>query len=291
MTDRKSVVQNQSNRQKTNSFEPLWGSKTYVMGIINATPDSFSGDGLAYKKKSALTRAMLFQSYGADIIDVGGESTRPGATPVEAKEEILRTIPVVELLSRNLSIPISIDTYKAEVAREAIRAGASIINDIWGLKHDVELANLASKYNLPLILMHNQRGTHYSDMIKEIKQRLKESVDLAIRSGVPHKNIILDPGIGFGKTSQQNLAIIRHLGQIKDIGYPLLIGTSRKAMLGTLSNLTARRRLTDTAATVALGIANGADIVRVHDVKEMKKVTQMSDAIVRSQTQENGTVS
>lgn len=285
MTNRKSLIQNQSDRQKTNRFEPLWGSKTYVMGIINATPDSFSGDGLAYEKENALTQAMLFQSSGADIIDVGGESTRPGSIPIEAKEEILRTIPIIESLYEHLSIPISIDTYKAEVAREAIQAGASIINDIWGLKHDLELANLASEYNLPLILMHNQRGTYYSDIIGEIKERLKESVDLAIKSGVHHKNIILDPGIGFGKTAQQNLTIIRHLGQIKNIGYPLLIGTSRKAMVGTLSNLSERQRLTDTAATVALGISNGADIVRVHDVKEMKQVVQISDAIIRYQTQ------
>ena len=285
MTNRKSVIQNQSGRQKTNRFEPLWGSKTYVMGIVNATPDSFSGDGLVNEKEKALAQAMLFQSCGADIIDVGGESTRPGSLAIEAKEEIRRTIPIIELLSQHLDIPISIDTYKAEVAREAILAGASIINDISGLKHDLELANLASRYNLPLILKHNQRGTYYSDIIGEIKDRLKESVDLAIKSGVHHKNIILDPGIGFGKPAQQNLAIIRHLGQIKNIGYPILIGTSRKAMVGSLSHLSERQSLTDTAATVALGISNGADIVRVHDVKEMKQVVQISDTIIRSQTQ------
>jgi dihydropteroate synthase len=278
----KSAIQLQSDRLKTNGFEPSWGNRTYIMGIINATPDSFSGDGLYSDQESALSRSILLQSHGADIIDVGGESTRPGATYVEAEEEIRRTVPIIELLSANLSVPISIDTYKPEVAKEAIKAGASIINDVWGLRYDTEMANLAAQHDIPLILMHNQHGTHYSEMIMEVKERLKESADLAIRSGVDPKNIILDPGVGFGKTARQNLAIIRHLGQIKDIGYPILIGTSRKSMIGAVLNIP-EDRLAGTAATVALAIANGVDMVRVHDVKEMKRVAQISDSIARSQ--------
>ena len=266
---------------KCGSLSIEWGKRTYIMGILNVTPDSFSGDGVRNDVGLALEQALRFQNDGADIIDVGGESTRPGSIPVDLDEERRRVIPVVRSLVSKLSIPISVDTYKPRLAEEAIGAGAAMINDIWGLKHDISMASIVSHSNVPVILMHNQDGVEYSDLIPDVIDSLSKSIECAIDSGIREENIILDPGIGFGKTPSQNLQLIRRLGEIKAMGFPVLIGTSRKSTLGLVLDLPVDDRLEGTAATVAISIANGVDIVRVHDVREMKRVSLMSDAIVR----------
>tara|TARA_B100001750_G_scaffold245559_1_gene265481 strand:- start:3162 stop:3989 length:828 start_codon:yes stop_codon:yes gene_type:complete len=266
---------------KCGSLSIEWGKRTYIMGILNVTPDSFSGDGVRNDVGLALEQALRFQNDGADIIDVGGESTRPGSIPVDLDEERRRVIPVVRSLVSKLSIPISVDTYKPRLAEEAIGVGASMINDIWGLKHDISMASIVSHSNVPVILMHNQDGVEYSDLIPDVIDSLSKSIEYAIDSGIREENIILDPGIGFGKTPSHNLQLIRRLGEIKAMGFPVLIGTSRKSTLGLVLDLPVDDRLEGTAATVAISIANGVDIVRVHDVREMKRVSLMSDAIVR----------
>ena len=258
-----------------------WGKRTYVMGIINVTPDSFSGDGLGYDAETALEQALRFQMEGADIIDVGGESARPGSTPVDADEEKRRVLPVIRLLASRLDIPISVDTYKYEVAQEALAAGASMINDVWGLKQDPALATLAASEGVPIILMHNQRGTSYTDLVPEVMASLRTSLDRALEAGVPTENVLLDPGLGFGKGPEHNLEILRRLEEFKALGCPILVGTSRKSTIGLVLDLPVEERLEGTAATVALAIARGADMVRVHDVKAMTRVARMSDAIVR----------
>ncbi len=262
-------------------WELAWGKRTYVMGIVNTTPDSFSGDGLEYNAEAAVEQGLRFQSEGADIIDVGGESTRPGSTPVDADEEMRRTLPVVRGLAASLDIPISIDTYKSEVARAALDAGASIINDVWGLKRDPDMAALAAREGVPVILMHNQTGTHYEDLAPDVMSALRSSLDLALEAGIPVENVILDPGMGFGKTAEHNLEILRRLAEFRDLGRPLLVGMSRKRTIGYVLDLPVDDRVEGTAATVALSIANGADIVRVHDVKVMARVARMTDAVVR----------
>lgn len=263
------------------SFTFEWGRRTYVMGIVNVTPDSFSGDGLAYDADAALEQAARFQAEGADIIDVGGESTRPGHTPVDADEEIRRVVPVIRLLASRLHVPISIDTYKHEVAREALAAGASMINDVWGLRRDPALADLAARERAPIVLMHNQTGKDYRDLLPDVIESLRASMDAALEAGVPPENVILDPGLGFGKTAEHNLELLRRLSELRALGRPLLVGPSRKSTIGLVLGLPVEERLEGTAATVALSIANGADVVRVHDVKEMARVARMSDAIVR----------
>ena len=262
-------------------LELEWGKRTYVMGIVNVTPDSFSGDGLGYDAETALEQALRFQEEGADIIDVGGESTRPGSTPVDADEEKRRVLPVIRLLASKLVIPISVDTYKYEVAQEALAAGASMINDVWGLKQDPALATLAAREDVPIILMHNQRGASYIDMVPGVMASLRASLSRALEAGVPTENVLLDPGLGFGKGPEHNLEILRRLEEFKTLGRPILVGTSRKSTIGLVLELPVEERLEGTAATVALAIANGADMVRVHDVKAMTRVAQMSDAIVR----------
>lgn len=262
--------------------EFLWGSRTYVMGIVNLTPDSFSGDGLAGQLlQDALGQALRFEEEGADIIDVGGESTRPGSSPVTVEEELKRVMPLIEKLRGRVSLPVSIDTYKYEVARRALEEGASIINDVWGLKQEPRLAELAREKKAVLILMHNQKGTEYKDLISDIKDSLDWSVKKALEMGVPDENIVIDPGIGFGKTFQHNLEIMRRLDEFQVFKKPILLGTSRKSFIGLALNLPADQRLEGTAATLALGIAKGADIVRVHDVKAMARVCRMADAIIR----------
>ncbi len=258
-----------------------WGRRTYVMGIVNVTPDSFSGDGLAYDCEVALEQALRFQAEGADIIDVGGESTRPSSTPVDADEEIQRVIPVIRLLSSRLDIPISVDTYKYAVAQEALAAGAAMINDVWGLKHDSTLASLAAREGDPIVLMHNQKDAIYADFFTDVLASLRASVKQALDADVSSENVILDPGFGFGKGPEHNLEILRRLQEFKALGLPILVGTSRKSTVGLVLDLPVEERLEGTAATVALAIANGADIVRVHDVKAMTRVARMSDAIVR----------
>ena len=261
-----------------------WGSRTYVMGIVNVTPDSFSGDGVAHDADAALEQALRFQAEGADIIDVGGESTRPGHTPVDAGEELRRVLPVIRLLASRLHVPISVDTYKHEVAREAVAVGASMINDVWGLKRDPALAELAARESVPIVLMHNQVGTAYSDLLPDVIGSLRASMDTALGAGVPPENIILDPGVGFGKTAEHNLELLRRLSELTMLGRPLLVGTSRKSTIGLVLDLPVEERLEGTAATVSLAIANGADVIRVHDVKAMTLVAKMSDAVVRGWT-------
>ena len=270
-----------------------WGERTYVMGIINLSPDSFSGDGIS-DLESAVAQAHRLVAEGADIIDVGGESTRPDSTPVSVDDEIKRVIPVIERLSSEVPVPLSIDTYKSKVARRALEAGAAMLNDQWGLKRDPQLAELAAEKGVPIILMSNQRDkggydagvrrdtAYYGDVMAEVTSSLQNSLDLALRLGVPGENIILDPGIGFGKTWRQELEIIRRLGELKSLGRPILVGPSRKSFIGLVLDLPADQRVEGTAATVSIAIANGADIVRVHDVKPMVRVCRMTDAVVRS---------
>lgn len=260
------------------------GGKTLIMGILNVTPDSFSDGGRYQTLEHAVVRAKEMVSEGADIIDIGGESTRPGSEKVSLEEELQRVIPVIQALKGEISVPISVDTYKAEVARQAMEAGAHIVNDVWGFKEDPEIARVAASYGCPVILMHNRKIAEYGDFLADVIADLKESVEIALRAGVPEDRIILDPGIGFAKTREQNLFLMNHLRDIASIGYPVLLGTSRKRMIRNTLDLPADDVVEGTAATVALGIAQGCDIMRVHDVKQMKRVAVMTDAIVRQQS-------
>jgi len=260
----------------------VWGERTYIMGILNVTPDSFAGDGIAYDVDEAVRRAVRMREDGADIIDVGGESTRPGFQPVPPEEEIRRTAPVVQRLRQELDIPISIDTAKAAVARAAAEAGAHMINDVHGFRQDPGVAAIAARYGLPAVAMHNQRGRECHDVIGEIVAGLLESLRIAREQGLPEESVIVDPGFNFGWTVEQALEMLRRLAELRVLGRPVLVGTSRKSVIGTvLGGLPVDERLEGTAATVAIAIANGADIVRVHDVREMARVARMSDAIVR----------
>ncbi len=256
-----------------------WGLKTYVMGIVNVSPDSFSGDGIVTVDR-ALSQAREFYADGADIIDIGGESTRPGSQPISDAEEIHRVIPAVRRISQELPIPVSVDTYKYEVARAALDAGAHMINDIRALR-DIRLAGLAAERKVPIVLMSNQRNQQERHIMPAILADLRRAIDMAVKNGVSRENIIIDPGIGFGKTLEQNCEIVRRLDELKKLKQPVLLGTSRKSMIGLVLDLPADQRLEGTAATVAIGIAGGADIVRVHDVRAMIRVSKMSDAIVR----------
>lgn len=268
-----------------------WGQRTYVMGIVNVTPDSFSGDGLTGASltedaliRRAITQAQKFVAEGATFIDVGGESTRPHAQPVSAEQELARVIPVITALREALPAEaiLSIDTYKAEVAEQALRAGACIINDIWGLRHDPAMASVAAEHGVPVVLMANMRGYQKREIVSDVMRCVAGSIDLALAAGVAWERIIVDPGIGFGMTVQEDLTMLRRLGELRALGRPILLGTSRKSHIGrVLGGLPASERLEGTAASVALGIAQGADIVRVHDVHEMMRVVRMSDAIVR----------
>ena len=263
-----------------------WGRKTYVMGVINVTPDSFSGDGVGRDVGAAVELALKFQAWGADMVDVGGESTRPasiyrGSQPTPADEEMSRVVPVIEALSSRLDIPISVDTYKAMVAVEAIEAGASMINDVSAFGRDPEMARVAADTGVSVVLMHSQSHTRYEDLVPDIIASLQRSVDTAVDAGVAAEKIVVDPGMGFGKTAEHNLEIMRRLDEFSALGRPVLIGMSRKSTIGYVLDLPLDDRVEGTAATVALSIANGADIVRVHDVREMVRVARMSDAIVR----------
>ncbi|MCI0439004.1 MAG: dihydropteroate synthase [Chloroflexi bacterium] len=267
----------------------LWGKRTYIMGVINVTPDSFSGDGIGGDVDAALRLAHRFEEQGADIIDVGGESTRPSyvyedAKPTSLDEELSRVIPVIRALSSAVSIPISVDTYKARVASAALEVGAAMINDVWAFQRDSDMARVASEAGVPVVLMHNQEHTRYNDLVPDVINRLRQLRDEAVSAGVAIGKIILDPGMGFGKTAQHNLEILRRLDEFLALERPLLIGMSRKSTIGRVLNLPPNERVEGTAATVALSIAKGADIVRVHDVKEMARVARMSDAIVRGWT-------
>ena len=259
-----------------------WGSRTYVMGIINVTPDSFSGDGLGLDVEAAAAQGRRFVQEGADILDVGGESTRPGFEGVSPEEERRRVLPVVERLAREVDIPISIDSCKAPVARAALEAGAHLVNDIWGFRHDTSMASLVAAAGVPAVIMHNQRGRNFHDVIGDIRAGLEASLALAQEAGVPRQRLIIDPGFGFGWAEEHNLEMLRRLGELRDMGLPILIGTSRKSTIGAvLGGAPVEERLMGTAATVAIAIAHGADIVRVHDVAEMVQVCRVADAVLR----------
>ena len=256
--------------------------RTWIMGVLNATPDSFYVGSRVTQLEAAVHLAEEMVDQGADILDIGGESTRPGHTPVTLDEEIRRVIPVISTLAKQTNIPLSIDSYKSEVARHAVDAGASMLNDVWGLKRSPDMAKLAAERKLPIVIMHNQDGTHYDSMIDDMLSSLRGSIKQAEQAGVSRANIIVDPGIGFGKTWEQNLVVMRNLARLQELGKPILIGTSRKSFIGRVLDLPVEQRIEGTAATVALSIAGGADIVRVHDVKAMARVAKMTDAIVRS---------
>jgi len=304
---------------KINDYQLNWGERTYLMGTLNITPDSFSGDGLLdavdglnIQRKSGvpiitenllrkvLDQARRFINAGADILDVGGESTRPGSKPITVKEEIQRITPIIKAIVSEFNILVSVDTYKAEVASAALNAGAHIVNDVWALQADKDLASIVAQYHAPIILMHNRSswmqaevkeklggryvGVEYQNLLEDIKRELLDSVALANNAGIPDEHIVLDPGIGFGKTVEQNLELLNRLEEIRALGYPVLIGPSRKSFIGYTLDLPPDQRLEGTAAAVSIGIARGADIVRVHDVEFMARVVRMSDAIVRSKS-------
>ncbi|WP_423748902.1 dihydropteroate synthase [Caldibacillus debilis] len=261
------------------SFALDFWKKTYVMGILNVTPDSFSDGGLYNELDKGLAHAAEMVNDGADIIDIGGESTRPGHTPVPAEEEIRRILPFIEEMSKRISVPISVDTYKAETAERALKAGAHIINDIWGAKKDPEIADVAARYEVPIILMHNRDNMDYESLMRDVLYDLYESINIAKKRGVRDSQIILDPGIGFAKTYEQNIEVMKNLDKISALGYPVLLGTSRKSMIGHALNLPVSERLEGTGATVCYGIMKGCDIVRVHDVKEISRMVKMMDIL------------
>lgn len=257
------------------------GGRTLIMGILNVTPDSFSDGGKYSTAQAAVGQAIKMAQEGADIIDIGGESTRPGAAKVSLEEELERVIPMVEAVGREVDLPISVDTYKAEVAKQALEAGAHILNDIWGLKGDPQMAAVAADYGVPVVLMHNRTETRYERLVPEVVSDLQESVRIALDAGVAADRILLDPGIGFAKTREHNLELMSRLAEVCALGYPVLLGTSRKSFIQAILDRPAHDVVEGTAATVALGIAQGCDIMRVHDVREMKRVALMCDAIVR----------
>jgi dihydropteroate synthase len=262
----------------------VFGERTLIMGILNLTPDSFSDGGDFISEAGAVEHAKAMLKDGADIIDIGGESSRPGHVRISAEEELKRIMPVIKRLSRETDAILSLDTIRAEVAEEAIKNGVHIVNDIWGFQGDRDMAAAAAKYGVPVILMHNQNGTEYEDdIIDEIKRFLTESVRIANEAGVPEDRIILDPGLGFGKTPEQNLLVMGRLGEIKTLGYPVLLGASRKSMIGKILNIPPKERDDGTVATTVLGIVQGMDIVRVHNVLANARAAKIADAIVRRQ--------
>jgi len=252
---------------------------TYVMGILNVTPDSFSDGGRWNTADKALTAALKMAEEGADIIDVGGESTRPGYTKISDDEEIDRVVPVIERIKKETDIPVSIDTYKAGVAKAALMAGANLVNDIWGLKNDTHMAGVIAEYNVPCCLMHNRIDTEYTDFLQDVKADLNGSLQLVKRAGIAEDKIIIDPGIGFAKNYEQNLLMIKNLSILKELGYPILLAASRKSVIGLTLDLPTEERLEGTLATTVYGALNGAGMVRVHDVKANVRALRMLRAI------------
>lgn len=279
------MIKNALAPTRARDTEFRWGEKTYIMGIVNLSPDSFSDDGIGDDIEQAVEQAQRMVAEGADIIDVGGESTRPGTKPMsidDVEEELRLVIPVMKRLLKEISVPISIDTYKSIVASRALEAGANIINDIWGLKKDPALARLAADAKVPIILMANERDAPPKvGIMAKVISDLESGIKIALEAGVLAENIIVDPGIGFGKTLEQNLELVNRLAELKALGKPILLGTSRKSMIGLVLDLPADKRLEGNLAATAIGIANGADIVRVHDVRQTALVCRMSDAIIR----------
>lgn len=258
----------------------VWGRRTYVMGIVNVSPESFSGDGLA-TVEAAVDQARHFEAEGADIIDVGGQSTRPGFDELSVEEELQRVLPALSAVIDAVDLPVSIDAYRAPVVAEALNAGAHMVNDIWGFRHDPQVAALAARHDVPAIVMHNQRGREAVDVIAGLKAGFAESIRIAGEAGLMRDRLILDPGFGFGWPVEQNLEMLDRVGELREFGLPLLVGTSRKSTIGAVLGLPEDQRAWGTAATVAISIDRGADIVRVHDVAAMKQVCIMTDAIVR----------
>jgi len=255
-----------------------WGTRVYLMGIVNVTPDSFSGDGVP-DAGAAVEQGLRMVAEGADMLDVGGESTRPGHRPVTAEVELARVLPVVTRLAAEAGVPVSVDTWKLEVAEACVAAGASILNDVWGLQRSPGLAGLAAREGLGLVVMHNQAGTDYADLVPDLLRSLRRSLAVAEAAGVPAERVIVDPGIGFGKTGDQNLVVLRRLTELKALDRPLLVGTSRKSFIGRILDLPVDDRLEGTAASVAAAVLRGADIVRVHDVKAMSRVVRVAEAL------------
>lgn len=255
-------------------------NRTYIMGILNVTPDSFSDGGSFNSVDKALRHTEEMISEGADIIDVGGESTRPGHTQITESEEIERTAPIIEKIKAEFDIPVSIDTYKSTVALEAIKAGADFLNDIWGFKYDKKMADLAAEYKLPCCLMHNRKEPEYKDFMGDVLTDLKESIDIAIKAGVDKENIMVDPGVGFGKTYEHNLEIINKTEVLKSLGFPVLFASSRKSVIGNTLNLPANERVEGTIATTVLAVLKGCLFVRVHDVKENRRAILMTEKII-----------
>jgi dihydropteroate synthase len=262
-----------------------WGERTFVMGILNVTPDSFSGDGLikgADPLRASVDQARRMVDEGADLLDIGGESTRPGHAPIDAAEEIGRVIPVVAAVHDVLpGIPLSIDTTKVVVAEAALAAGATLLNDIWGVGPDPAMAELAARAGVPLIVMHNREEARYDDVVREVVDDLRAALERAEGLGIAAEHLIVDPGIGFGKTADHNVVLLNHLDALTALGRPILLGTSRKSTIGRILDLPADERLEGTLATTALGVASGVDIVRVHDVRANVRAARVADAIVR----------
>jgi len=271
--------------QKTLDFY----SRTHLMGVLNVTPDSFSDGGKFFKLEEAIKQGLKLTEEGVDMIDIGGESTRPGSEPVTIEEELRRVIPVIEELTKRIKIPISIDTYKSKVAKEALDSGASMVNDISGLRYDPEMKKVVAKYDVPVVLMHiqgtpknMQENPRYDNLLEEIKNYLSESISIAEEAEIDENKIIIDPGIGFGKTLEDNLKILKNLVEFKSLGRPIMIGVSRKSFIGKILDLPTDERLEGSLASMAVAIMNGANILRVHDVKESKRVAKLVDAILKS---------
>ncbi len=265
---------------KCGKYKLNYADRTLIMGILNVNPDSFSDGGKYYDVDKAVAHAEEMVKQGADIIDIGGESTRPGYTRISDEEEIKRIVPVISEVAKRVEVPISVDTYKSEVAKHALEAGAHIINDIWGVKADPKMAQVAADYNVPIILMHNRHEPNYTNLITDMISDLKESISIAKAAGVRDDQIILDPGVGFGKTAVHNVEAIQHLDQLTNMGYPVLLATSRKGFIGQIVDAPPTERMEGTAATVYAGIAQGVQIVRVHDVLEIKRFVKMADVLV-----------
>lgn len=259
-----------------------YGKKTYIMGILNVTPDSFSDGGDFSEVEKALKHAKEMINDGADIIDLGGESTRPGHKYVDANEELKRVIPVIKKLKEEINVPISVDTYKSEVAEGSLALGVEMINDVWGLRRDKNMASVIAKHDGYVCIMHNQDTTEYDkDIMESIKEFLLESIKIGLDAGIKKEKIMIDPGIGFGKTFEQNLEVLRRLSELNDLGYPILLGTSRKSVIGNVLNVEPKERVEGTIATTVLGVRDGVDVVRVHDIKENIRAAKMADAIYR----------
>lgn len=254
--------------------------KTLIMGILNITPDSFSDGGKYTQVESAIIHAKEMIEQGADIIDVGGESTRPGSAKVTQEEELARVIPIIKALSKKINVPISVDTYKAEVAKQAIEAGAHIINDVWGAKADKKMAEVAATYKVPIILMHNRDNRDYQDLVPDMISDLQESISIVRAAGVRDEKIILDPGIGFAKNFEQNIVALQNLEKITELGFPVLLGTSRKSFIGQILDLPPEQRGEGTGATTCLGIQKGCHMVRVHDVLLNARLAKVMDVLV-----------